>query len=146
MYSEDRVEEFKAEIAALRVRDPATGRDRMWLGIGVALMVVGLVLAVAAYPYSHGTTNPLQQRDAISMALGGVAVAVVGSAIFLRYSLAGFLRFWLARQSFEMGALTDRVVGALGVPPAKAEAPGDPTDAQALSGLSGTIGGAGSRP
>ncbi len=138
MYSEERVEQFKEEIAALKVRDPATGRDRMWLGLGVLLMVVGLLVAVAAYPYSHGTENNLQQRDAISMALGGVAATVVGSAIFLRYSLAGFLRFWLARQSFEMGALTDRMVDAIAAaPPAEAAGGND----GALSGLSGTIGG-----
>lgn len=145
MYSEDRVEEFKAEIAALKVRDPATGRDRMWLGVGVALMVIGLLVAVAAYPFSHGTTNPLQQRDAIAMALGGVAAAVVGSAVFLRYSLAAFLRFWLARQSFEMGALTDRVVDAVTGAAGPATGPGagasDAAGARVGSGLSGTVGG-----
>jgi hypothetical protein len=33
----------------------------------------------------------------------------VGAAIFLRYSLTGFLRFWMARQSFEMNMLAERV-------------------------------------
>lgn len=140
MYSEDRVEQFKAEIAALKVRDPATGRDRMWLGVGIALMVIGLLVAVSAYPLSHGTNEPLQQRDAISMALGGVAATVVGAALFLRYSLAAFLRFWLARQSFEMGALTDRVVEAVSGA-ARSGSPADPSDLAPLPGLSGTIGG-----
>lgn len=140
MHSEDRVEEFKAEIAALKVRDPATGRDRLWLRTGIGLMVIGLLIALAAYPFSHGTTNPLQQRDAISMALGGVAATVVGSAIFLRYSLAGFLRFWLARQSFEMGALTDRVVEAVSGPAGAASTAGS-SDLAPVPGLSGTIGG-----
>jgi hypothetical protein len=34
---------------------------------------------------------------------------VTGSAIFLRYSLTGFLRFWMARQSFELNILAERV-------------------------------------
>ncbi|MGR7001017.1 hypothetical protein ACU686_28060 [Yinghuangia aomiensis] len=29
---------------------------------------------------------------------------VVGSALFLRYSLTAFLRFWMARQSFDLAA------------------------------------------
>jgi hypothetical protein len=36
-------------------------------------------------------------------------VSVVGSAMFLRYSLTGFLRFWLARQSYDLAQLADRV-------------------------------------
>ncbi len=45
------------------------------------------------------------------MAGGSVTAAVVGSALFLRYSLTGFLRFWLARQSFELAQLADRLAG-----------------------------------
>jgi hypothetical protein len=106
-----RVEEFKAEIAEMRLRDPATGRDRQLLRLGVVLLVVGVVLAVVAYFMSHGTTNPLSQRDAIILALAGVAVSVVGGTLFLRYSLATFLRFWLARLIYEQQAQTDRIVG-----------------------------------
>ena len=43
-----RVEEFKAEIAEMRLRDPATGRDRQLLRLGVVLLVLGVVLTVAA--------------------------------------------------------------------------------------------------
>jgi hypothetical protein len=105
-----RVEEFKAEIAEMRLRDPATGRDRQLLRLGVVLLVLGVVLTVAAYFMSHGTTNPLSQRDAIILALAGVAVSVAGGALFLRYSLATFLRFWLARLIYEQQTQTDRIV------------------------------------
>jgi hypothetical protein len=108
-----RVDEFKQEIADMRVRDPATGRDRLWLRVGVALMIVGLGAAVLAYPLSHGTSNPLSQNDALALGLGGIAGTVVGAALFLRYSLAGFLRFWLARLSYEQQAQTDRIVDKL---------------------------------
>ena len=106
-----RVEEFKAEIAEMRLRDPATGRDRQLLRLGVALLVVGVALTVIAYFMSHGTTNPLSQGDATILALAGVAVSVAGGTLFLRYSLATFLRFWLARLIYEQQAQTDRVVG-----------------------------------
>ena len=84
----------------------------MWLAAGIALMVVGIVLAAVAYPMSHGTTNPLQQSDAITLALAGIAAAVVGAALFLRFSIAMFLRFWLARVIYEQKAQTDRLLAA----------------------------------
>ena len=111
--SHDRVQEFKQEIADMRVRDPATGRDRLLLRLGVVLMVAGLIVAALAYPMSHGTSNPLSQRDALALGIGGLAGAVVGSALFLRYSIAGFLRFWLARLSYEQQAQTDRLIESL---------------------------------
>ena len=36
--------------------------------------------------------------------IAGVAVSVTGGFLFLRYSLARFLRFWLLRQSYEQRA------------------------------------------
>jgi len=111
--SHDRVQEFKQEIADMRVRDPATGRDRLLLRLGVVLMVAGLIVAALAYPMSHGTSNPLSQRDALALGIGGLTGAVVGSALFLRYSIAGFLRFWLARLSYEQQAQTDRLIESL---------------------------------
>jgi uncharacterized membrane protein HdeD (DUF308 family) len=109
--STGRVEQFKAAIADMRLRDPAAARDRQLLVIGVALLVAGVVTTVIAYFVSHGTTNPLTQRDAITVALAGVAVTIAGGALFLRYSLAMFLRFWLARLIYEQQAQTDRIVG-----------------------------------
>lgn len=108
-----RAEEFRAEVRAMKVRDPATGRDRVWLWVGIVLMVGGLAVSVGSYFQSHNTANPLEQRDALAMGLGGLAATVVGAALFLRYSIAGFLRFWLARLSYEQQSQTDRVVDTL---------------------------------
>ena len=85
-------------------------------------MVAGVALPIIAYFLSsHNTSDPLVQRDAIILALTGIAVAVVGSVVFLRFSLTGFLRFWLARQAFDLGALS-------GGSPAAAPARSRPTD------------------
>jgi hypothetical protein len=108
--SPDRVEQFKSEIAEMKLRDPAAGRDRIWLGVGIALMAIGIVLAVVAYVMSHETTNVLQQNDANTLAIGGAIAAIVGAALFLRYSIASFLRFWLARLIYEQKAQTDRLL------------------------------------
>ena len=111
--SHERVEQFKQEITDMKVKDPATGRDRVWLRVGIALMVIGLDVAIIAYPMSHGTSNPLSQNDALVLAIAGLTAAVVGGALFLRYSLASFLRFWLARFVYEQQAQTDRIVEKL---------------------------------
>ena len=106
----ERVEQFKRDIAEMQVKDPAAGRDRLALRGGVTLMVIGVIAAIAAYAQSHNTPNPLEQRDAIIIALIGVAVTVVGAALFLKGSLSTFFRFWLARLIYEQKAQTDRIV------------------------------------
>ena len=111
--SPQRVEQFRREIADMRLRDPASGRDRVLLRVGAAVAVAGLVVGVVAYAMSHGTDNPLTQRDAIALGLLGVSLTVLGAALFLRYSVARFLRFWLARLTYEQQAQTDRVVDAI---------------------------------
>jgi uncharacterized membrane protein YidH (DUF202 family) len=114
--SDDRVARFRADIADMRLRDPKAGRERLWMFVGGTLMVVGVIVAVVAYFQSHGadaaynTEGPATQRDAIAIALIGVTVSIVGAAVFLRYSLAQFLRFWLARLIYEQQAATDRIV------------------------------------
>jgi len=108
--SQDRVEQFRAEIADMKLRDPATSRERLWLGLGVALMVIGAVLALAAYLMSHQTNDPAVGNDALTVGLAGVTCAVLGGALFLRYSVAAFFRFWLARLIYEQKAQTDRLL------------------------------------
>ena len=66
------------------------------------------MLGVASYLISQRTGSSLTASTAITISLGGVTLALVGGAIFLRYSLTGFLRFWMARQSFELNLLAER--------------------------------------
>jgi hypothetical protein len=113
LHNSERIEQFTAEIAEMKLPDTATSRDRMLLRLGAALMVVGVAFTLVAYAIGHGTRNPLQQRDAIVSALIGVSLTVAGAALFIRYSMAQFLRFWLARLSWEHQAQTDRLVEAL---------------------------------
>ena len=72
---DDRVARFRADVADMHLRDPRAGRERLWMFIGGALMVIGVVLAIVAYFQSSGATaaynteGPATQRDAITIAL-----------------------------------------------------------------------------
>jgi hypothetical protein len=76
---------------------------------GVALTIVAAIVAYS----DEGASAPLTQRDWIIRALIGVAITIVGAAVFLRYSMAQFLRFWLARLSYEQHRQTDRLIEKL---------------------------------
>ena len=108
--TETRADRFVSELAVLKIPDPAAARAGLWLRLGAALMALGLVLVVSAYFISHNTGDQLVQNDALTLGLAGVAASVVGSALFLRYSLTGFLRFWMARQSYDINLLADRLL------------------------------------
>lgn len=110
--AESRAERFSSELADLKISDPSAGHPRLWQRLGATLMVLGIAAGLTSYLISHRTTSSLTQGDAITIALGGVTLAVIGGAIFLRYSLTGFLRFWMARQSFELNILAERFLTA----------------------------------
>jgi hypothetical protein len=99
--TDTRLEQFRAEIAELRLKESNPDREATLVRVGAALLVAGIAVGVVAAFLSHGTTDALQQRDAIVVALIGVSVSITGAALFLRYSLTRFLRFWLARLLFE---------------------------------------------
>jgi hypothetical protein len=106
--TESRADRFARELADLKISDPAKGHPRLWQNLGALLMAAGIALGVIGYLISQRTSDSLTASTAINITLGGVTLAIVGSAIFLRYSITGFLRFWLARQSFELNMLAER--------------------------------------
>ena len=81
---------------------------------GVRLAVRYLVLILIAWWNAADTPYVADQVPMlISGGLVGLGLAVMGVGLFLRFSLARVLRFWLARMVAEQQLQTDRVVEAL---------------------------------
>ncbi len=110
--ADGRIDQFRADVADMRIKDPVAGREALLLRAGAALMVVGIAITVSTYFLSHSTFSAADHADDTMIALTGVAVTVAGAALFLRYSVAAFLRFWLARLVYEQRAQTDRLIAA----------------------------------
>jgi uncharacterized membrane protein YidH (DUF202 family) len=110
----DRVDQFKAEIAEMKLKTGRTRTERTFEIAGAVLMVAGIVVAFGAYAASlnvkaapAGNIDVLNSNSYIALAIAGLAVSVMGGFVFLRYSLARFLRFWLLRQTYEQRVAID---------------------------------------
>src|SRR5688572_10556641 len=110
-----RIDQFRAEVADLDIKTPADSGERKYLVIAIVLLVVGLVLIFAGYWGASGTALLAEQIPyVLSGGFLGVGVMIVGAAMFVRYSLSRYLRFWLIRTIYEERAQTDQVVDSLG--------------------------------
>lgn len=110
-----RVAEFRNEIDGLKLKGGSAEGEKRLLALGVIMMVVGLALAAyGAIQVGLYGDSPADQRAYTAQgSLMGIALIIVGAALFLRYSLARYLRFWLIRTTYEQQANTDRVVAAI---------------------------------
>ena len=124
----DRIERLKSDAAELNVGKGAA-RDGLWQTAGAIAMGVGVALAFAAYQLSLSKDDQRDIQSLQILAVSMLALAVVGAAVFLRYSIARFLRFWLLRQLYEGQAHIDQVVAALGERGAPAGSRGVTADA-----------------
>jgi hypothetical protein len=113
----DRVDQFKDEVAQLRLRGKgAAQRERVLLVVSVVMMIAGIALAIGAYSAAQNVkVTPGSNLDVLNsnaympLAISGLTISVVGGFLFLRYSLANFFRYWLLRQSYEQRAAIDEV-------------------------------------
>jgi len=109
----DRIERLKTDAAELKVGRGA-GHDGLYQAAGAVAMGVGVAVALLAYSMSLGKDDSRDIQSLQILAIAMLALAIVGAAVFVRYSLARFLRFWLLRQLYEGQAHIDQVVTALG--------------------------------
>lgn len=100
----DRRAEFEAQLAEVRIKSGTAESEQRWMTLGVVGAGTGIVVSIIALIVSGGQDDT---RDILEMAilgLVGVSLTVVGSAVFLRYSLSRFLRFWMLRLLYEQQA------------------------------------------
>lgn len=115
----DRVDQFKAEVAQMKLRTAGPSqRERALLALSVTMMLAGIALSIGAYSAALNVkVTPGSNLDVLDsnaytpLAISGLTISVVGGFLFLRYSLAHFLRYWLLRQSYEQRVAIDEVAG-----------------------------------
>ena len=114
MDSKERIERFKAEAAELNLKTGDPSKEGMLQVVGVVLMVVGVVVALLLYSSSLNLDDQRDIQSNMILAIAMLGVSVIGAALFLRYSMAKFLRFWLLRQIYESQSHVDQLSAALG--------------------------------
>lgn len=110
-----RLAEFEAELERLRISGTSSTSEQRLLTAGVILMPAGLVLVLIGWFGASGTNEFSSQVPyLISGGLLGLGATIVGAVLYLRHSMARYLRFWLLRLIYEERATSDRLVAALG--------------------------------
>lgn len=109
-----RIDEFREEIAAMELKTPADNSERLFLIGGIVLLGLGVVAIIAGWIGASGTAIVAEQLPyLISGGVLGLAFMIGGGALFVRYSMSRYLRFWLIRMIYEQRVQTDRVVRSM---------------------------------
>ena len=116
-----RSERFKADMATMRVKTGTASREAPLQALSVVLMVAGVLVAFGGYQASlnvkatpGSNVDILSSNSYLALAATGIALTLVGGFLFLRYSLARFLRFWLLRQSYEQRVAIEDAMATAG--------------------------------
>jgi hypothetical protein len=90
-----RLERFDAALEQIGHR--SSGNDRRRALAGLVAMAAGIGVGVVAYSTSTSMSDQRDVLSAVILGVVGLAVVVAGAAVFIRYSLTEFLRFWMLR-------------------------------------------------
>jgi len=97
----ERRQQFEADIAQVRIKTGGAGNEPRLIALGGVLMVVGAALALIAFIVSGSQSDTRDVLSTVILAVLGLSISVIGAAVFLRYSIGRFLRFWLLRLIYE---------------------------------------------
>jgi hypothetical protein len=113
MIDEARQAQLHEAVAAHKLKVDGARSDRPLLVVGVLLMVVGVVGTFVEYQASLSRGDLRDIMSAQLLAIGFLALAVVGAALYVAASTARLLRVWLLRQLLDGQSRTERLVAAL---------------------------------
>src|SRR5712664_3811438 len=113
MLAEERREQFKADVASMRLKTGTSRRDAVFQVVGILLMLVGVVGAFIAYQASLSQSNQLDVGSYEILAITFLSVTVVGVGLFVVGCIARVLRFWLLRQLYEAQAHVEQLAEAV---------------------------------
>jgi uncharacterized membrane protein len=113
MLAEERREQFKADVAQMKLKTGTSRKDTLLMALGGVAMLVGVVAAFLLYEVSLSKKDPLSIASEQVAAIAFLAVTVIGAALFLTGAIARVLRIWLLRQLYEGQAHIDQLSAAV---------------------------------
>ena len=108
-----RLQEFQTEVDDLKISGGGANPERTGMIVGIVLFAAAVVIEIVAFSSSSSAEDPQDQTDMVILALLGVVVALGAVAVFVRYALTRWFRYWLVRLIYEDRQQTDRIVQAL---------------------------------
>jgi hypothetical protein len=108
-----RLQEFQAEVDSMKVTGGAANPERLGMTAGILLFAGAVVIEIVAFSGSSGASDARDQTDFVILGLLGVVVALGAVALFVRYALTRWFRYWLVRLIYEDRQQTDRIIAAL---------------------------------
>lgn len=110
----DRAAAFRKEIEDLGATGSVGKTEGLLLRLSSIALGLGVVLAIAGAAMLTTTSDGADQRAFLSQTTFlGTVIVIVGAALFVRYSLGKYLRFWMIRLIHEQRTQTDRIVDAI---------------------------------
>lgn len=110
----DRVPEFRQEIEDLGAKGSVGKTESLLLKVSSIALGLGVVLAVIGAGMLTTTSDGADQRAFLGQtSFLATVIVIVAAALFVRYSLGRYLRFWMIRLIHEQRTQTDRIVDAI---------------------------------
>jgi hypothetical protein len=109
MLAEQQREQFKKDVAGMKLKTGTAKYDGPLRVLGGLLMVVGVAAAFIIYEASLSQKDARNLASEQILAIGFLGVTLIGVALFAVASLARLLRLWLLRQLYEGQAQVEQL-------------------------------------
>jgi uncharacterized membrane protein YcjF (UPF0283 family) len=106
-------EQFKKDVAQMKLSTGASRYDSVIRYAGLLLMIGGAAAAFILYEASLSESDARNIASQQVLAIGFLAVTMIGVALFVVASLGRLLRLWLLRQLYEGQAHVDQLAAAV---------------------------------